>query len=89
LNFFIPPKYWGSLEGRLTLTWGNLRGRSPLFLLPPLPLGKGKGIQGIGLYKLLKERKNLFLKGLCPLNPPLYNLENLGIKSKHIDGKGE
>ncbi len=31
--------------------WGSLRGRQPPLLTLPLPLAKGKGIQGIGLNK--------------------------------------
>jgi len=51
---------------------GEFRGgTSPLFLLPPLPLVKGKGIKGIGLPNYYKERRILVLKGLRPFNLPI------------------
>jgi len=73
----IRPKILGEFRG----------GASPLFLLSPLPLVKGKGIKrvprkiedfsgclkGIGLPNYYKERGKLFFEGLRPFNLPLIN----------------
>jgi len=51
---------------------GELRGgASPLFLLLPLPLGKGKGIQGIGLLVIKGEGGGIVFEGAEPLQPSL------------------
>jgi hypothetical protein len=57
----IRPKILGKFRG----------GTSPLFLLTPLPLNKGKGIKGIGLPNYYKERGEIFVfEGLRPFNLP-------------------
>jgi hypothetical protein len=55
--------------------WGKLEGaNAPSETIIPLPLDKGKGIQGIGLL-IIKRRGDRLLK-----NPPNFTLTNSGQK---------
>ncbi len=49
-------------------TWGSLRGRQPPLSTPPLPLGKGKGTQGMGLLGM-RRRAGHF--STSPATPPV------------------